>query len=90
MSTLSPPTQLPATRQQYTCPVCNMGCGHEKGAYVKRSDNTEDVEIGSSCNASSKKPVEHDGLFQWDHLHEVAFSIRSVEGSNRLLQQDGM
>jgi hypothetical protein len=67
-----------------------MGCDHEKRTYAKKSDNTGDIDIGFFCTASSKKPVEHIGVSQQDYLHEAASSIRSVEGSNQLLEQDGM
>jgi hypothetical protein len=64
MSTLSPPAQYYATRHQYTCPVCNMGCGHEKRTYAKKSDNTGDIKNASPCTLSSKRPVEQVGVFQ--------------------------
>jgi hypothetical protein len=53
-------------RERYICPICNMGSGHEKRAYVRKSANngTGPTATGSFFTGSSGNPRDYTGEFQ--------------------------
>ena len=53
-------------RERYICPIWNMGSGHEKRAYVRKSaiNGTNPTATGSSFTGSSGNSRDYTGEFQ--------------------------
>lgn len=77
-----------ARRERYICPLCNMGDGHERRSYNKRSGTDGNPRTSTSSSPSPDKPKEYASVFQRptafdkhiNELHEKIFrSINSNE-----------
>lgn len=75
-------------REMYICPLCNMGDGHEKRSYNKKSDTDRSSRTPAPSSLSPDKPKEYARVFQRpttfdkhiNELHERIFqSINSHE-----------